>query len=148
MRSVVFLALVSTLSTPIQAQDTAAAAASAPAASKGVYSTAQADRGEKFYTKVCVECHEPFEFTSSLFDKEWIGKTAFDFFDLVKSTMPDDKPGTLARSDVIDVLSYILKLNQYPSGQTDLPDDDEKLKQIQIDARPAPPPPGAAGARR
>jgi hypothetical protein len=45
-------------------------------------------------------------------------------------------------------LSYILKLNQYPAGEADLPDDDEKLKQIQIDARPAPPPSPPARFRR
>jgi mono/diheme cytochrome c family protein len=129
------------------AQDTAVAAPPRPAASKGAYTAAQADRGEKVYAKICIECHEPFEFAGSLFDKEWLGKTAFDFFDLVKTTMPDDKPGTLKREDVVDVLAYILKLNQYPTGQDELPNDDEKLKVIQLDARPAPAPPSPARSR-
>jgi mono/diheme cytochrome c family protein len=148
MRIVGFLALFSVLASPAAAQDTAVAAPTGTPTSKGVYTAGQADRGEKVYTKICVECHEPFEFAGDLWDKEWLGKTAFDFFDLVKTTMPDDKPGTLNREDIVDVLAYILKLNSYPVGETDLPNDDEKLKLIQIDARPPAPPPPAARARR
>jgi mono/diheme cytochrome c family protein len=133
LRSLLLLALATTL----QAQDSTAAS-SVLAVSKGVYSAAQADRGEKVFQKVCVECHELGEFMESLFDKEWLGKTLFDFFDLVKTTMPDDKPGTLASEDVLDVIGYIFKLNAYPAGSADLPADPEKMKQIQIDARPAP----------
>ncbi|HJU73956.1 MAG TPA: cytochrome c [Gemmatimonadaceae bacterium] len=139
MRLVVpFCLFLLSASAPL-AQDTAVAAPPGTAVSKGVYTTSQADRGEKFFAKVCVECHETIEFSGSQFDKEWLGKTAFDFFDLVKTTMPDDKPGTLNRPDILDVMAYIFKLNTYPAGQADLPDDDEKLKLIQIDARPTPP---------
>jgi len=130
-------ALLLALATAAQAQDTTAAS-TALTVSKGVYSAAQADRGEKVFQKVCVECHEIGEFMQSLFDKEWLGKTLFDFFDLVKTTMPDDKPGTLASEDVLDVIGYIFKLNAYPAGSADLPADPEKMKLIQIDARPAP----------
>ncbi len=118
------------------------------AASKGAYSTGQAERGEKVFAKICVDCHEPFEFSGSLFDKAWLGKTVFDFFDLVRTTMPDDRPGTLTRDEVVDVLAYIFKLNAYPAGAADLPADDEKLRRIQIDARPATPPPPSRGTRR
>jgi S-disulfanyl-L-cysteine oxidoreductase SoxD len=135
------------LSAPLAAQDSAGASA-APVASKGIYGAGQAERGERYFAKVCIECHETFEFSARQFDKAWVGKTAFDFVDLVKTTMPDDKPGTLKREDIIDVLAYILKLNAYPAGP-DLPDDDEKLRTIQIDARPAAAPGGAAhGTRR
>jgi mono/diheme cytochrome c family protein len=131
----------------VAAQDTATAAPPGQLASKGVFSAGQAERGEKVYTKICVECHEPFEFVGNLWDKEWLGKTAFDFFDLVKTTMPDDKPGTLNSEDIVDVLAYILKLNSYPAGQADIPNDAEKLKLIQLDARPAPPSSPARSAR-
>lgn len=130
------LALIA-IATAVQAQDTTAAS-TVLTASKGVYSAVQAERGEKVFTKVCVECHERNEFMESLFDKKWLGKTLFDFFDLVKTTMPDDKPGTLASEDVLDVIGYIFKLNAYPAGSADLPADPEKMKQMQIDARPAP----------
>jgi mono/diheme cytochrome c family protein len=142
MRIVVSFALISAFVASAAAQDTASAPSGQPA-SKGVYSAGQADRGEKVYTKICVECHEPFEFAGNLWDKEWLGKTAFDFFDLVKTTMPDDKPGTLNSEDIVDVLAYILKLNSYPAGPADIPNDAEKLKLIQFDARPTPPAPSA-----
>jgi mono/diheme cytochrome c family protein len=129
--------LVLAVATTVQAQDSTAAS-TVLTVSKGVYSAAQAERGEKVFQKVCVECHELGEFMEGLFDKEWLGKTLFDFFDLVKTTMPDDKPGTLNSEDVLDVIGYIFKLNAYPAGSADLPADPEKMKQIQIDARPAP----------
>jgi mono/diheme cytochrome c family protein len=135
-------ALLLALATTAQAQDTTAAS-TVLTVSKGVYSAAQAERGEKVFTKVCVECHERGEFMESLFDKEWLGKTLFDFFDLVKTTMPDDKPGTLKSEDVLDVIGYIFKLNAYPAGSADLPAEPDKMKLIQIDARPAPSSPNA-----
>lgn len=142
MRIAVWTVLTSLAIAPVAlSQDTATAAPPTPATSKGVYSAGQAERGEKVFAKVCVECHETFEFSGREFDKAWLGKSVFDFFDLVKTTMPDDNPGTLAREDVVDVLAYIFKLNTYPTGPTDLPNDDEKLKQIQIDAKPSTPPP-------
>jgi mono/diheme cytochrome c family protein len=144
MRLVVCCSLLVLAAAPIRAQDSSAAPAG-PLASKGVYGAGQAERGERFFAKVCIECHETFEFSTRQFDKAWVGKTAFDFVDLVKTTMPDDKPGTLKREDIIDVLAYIFKLNAYPAG-ADLPDDDEKLRAIQIDARPAAPPGAAPGA--
>lgn len=143
MRFAVFFSLILLGSSPLGSQDTAVAAPAGSALSKGAYSASQADRGEKFFAKVCVECHETVELSGSQFDKEWLGKTAFDFFDLVKTTMPDDKPGTLNRTDILDVMAYVFKLNTYPAGPTDLPDDDAKLKLIQIDARPATPPPSS-----
>ncbi|MGQ0640609.1 MAG: c-type cytochrome [Gemmatimonadaceae bacterium] len=147
MKLVVSLVVISMAATAAASQDTATSTSPGTPASKGVYTAGQAERGGKVYTKICVECHEPFEFAGSLWDKSWLGKTAFDFFDLVKTTMPDDKPGTLAREDIVDVLAYILKLNSYPAGQSDIPNDDEKLKEIQFDARPAPPSASAAPAR-
>lgn len=148
MKSAVWCILTSLAVAPVAlSQDTATAAPPGLAASKGAYSASQAERGEKVFAKICVECHEPFEFSGSQFDKAWLGKTAFDFFDLVKTTMPDDKPGTLKGEDVVDVLAYIFKLNTYPPGPAELPNDDEKLKLIQIDAKPPAPPP-ARSARR
>ncbi len=142
LRSVLILAIAATA----QAQDTTAAS-TVLSVSRGVYSAGQAERGDKVFQKVCVECHEIGEFMESLFDKEWVGKTLFDFFDLVKTTMPDDKPGTLKSEDVLDVIGYIFKLNAYPAGTAELPADPEKMKLIQIDARPAPPPPNAKRSR-
>lgn len=141
MRTVVWGILASLAMASVALSQDTATAAPTPATSKGVYSAVQAERGEKVFAKVCVECHETFEFSGREFDKAWLGKSVFEFFDLVKTKMPDDNPGTLPREDVVDVLAYIFKLNTYPAGPADLPNDDEKLKQIQIDAKPATPPP-------
>jgi mono/diheme cytochrome c family protein len=149
MKPAVFCALISGLFSSLAlAQDTTTPPPAATGASKGVYTAGQAERGEKLFGKICIECHESFEFSGTTFDKDWLGKSAFDFFDLVKTKMPDDNPGTLKREDVVDVLAYILKLNNYPPGPSELPNDDEKLKQIPFDAKPPTPPPPPNRARR
>jgi len=41
--------------------------------------------------------------------------------------MPDDDPGSLPRQNYIDVLTYILDLNDFPAGSADLMADTERL---------------------
>ena len=48
--------------------------------------------------------------------------------------MPKNKPGSLAREAVADITAYILSMNQYPAGSTDLTGDTQALRGIRIDA--------------
>ena len=53
--------------------------------------------------------------------------------------MPQDEPGTLSRQENSDIISYILSVNKFPSGKTELQQKTEQLKQIRIEAtRPDP----------
>ncbi len=43
--------------------------------------------------------------------------------DLIQNTMPADNPGTLPKPDYLDVLAYLLKTNEIPSGKKPLTAD-------------------------
>lgn len=103
-----------------------------------VYSPEQAARGETTYTKTCSRCHAPAlggkdeapALTGSGFMGGWNGLSLWELHDRVRTTMPTDTPGTYARQDIVDVIAYMLKFNQFPAGKNDLPSTDEELKAV------------------
>lgn len=110
--------------------------------SEGVYTQDQAKRGEDLYVQKCARCHgtdlhsgdsaPPLVGTDFL--SNWNQKTMGDLFERVRTTMPSDKPGSLNRQQVADILSYILNENKFPAGKDELSTQADALKQIQIDA--------------
>jgi len=98
----------------------------------GIYSASLADRGEETFRRSCGACHSPAEFTGPTFEVNWGGLTAFDIFEQLRTTMPMDNPGGLTRQEYLDVVSYLLRLNGYPAGESPLDGDDDALKRIGI----------------
>jgi mono/diheme cytochrome c family protein len=112
----------------------------------GVYTEAQAKRGELVYRQNCAACHgmalEGIETAGPLagarFTANWNGVTVGDLLERVRVSMPLDRPGTLSRQQTADVLAYVLSVNRFPAGKTELARQTELLKQIKFDAtRPA-----------
>ncbi len=91
--------------------------------SVGVYTAAKAERGKAVYTAVCAECHELEDFTHPDFRAEWNGVSLYEFFEKVRTTMPDENPGTLAREQYVDVVTYVLQLNELPEGPAEFTGD-------------------------
>ncbi|HEV2484918.1 MAG TPA: cytochrome c [Terracidiphilus sp.] len=118
------------------------AAQAPPSVWDGVYTQEQAKRGETAYVERCARCHRddlssgdsvpPLAGTEFL--STWNTKTVGDIFDRIRTTMPSDKPGTLTRQLDSDILAYILSVNKFPAGNTELGTQTELLKQIQFDA--------------
>lgn len=99
--------------------------------SEGVYTAAQATRGEKVTTEVCSMCHSPKEdWTRDGFLNIWSGKPVKDLVHNLRETMPEDMPGSLSAQQYADVVAYILKLNGMPTGSSELKSDDESLSTI------------------
>ena len=98
----------------------------------GVYTTEQAARGETTFKGVCASCHAEAQFTGATFQKAWSNRPVFAFFDQIKTAMPQDNPGGLSRAEYLAVITYIFKLNNYPTGTAELPDDDGALRQIRF----------------
>lgn len=90
----------------------------------GVYTTAQAARGEAAYTKTCAECHDlSFDGTpveGSGFIDNWREFPLNVLYTFISTTMPQDYPGELSADGYRDVLAYLLKRNGYPAGKSDL----------------------------
>ena len=108
----------------------------------GVYTEAQATRGEALYYQRCGACHGPSleggDMTSALvggvFTSTWNDLPLSDLFERIRITMPLNQPSTLSRQQTADVLSFLLKANKWPAGQNELPRELEPLKDIQIQA--------------
>lgn len=99
-------------------------------ANEGVYTDAQATRGEATFQDQCASCHAPGEFTSDDFLKKWTGKPLHELYSTVSETMPMDSPGTLKPQQYTDLVSYLLKLNKFPAGQEELNGGADGLKAI------------------
>jgi mono/diheme cytochrome c family protein len=106
----------------------------------GVFSEAQAYRGEKVADTMCIGCHGAGltggdsgpKLVGERFMEDWNGKSVGDLFGWILEKMPDDAPGTLKKEDVASAIAYILKQNSMPTGKQDLPADADALAPIAI----------------
>jgi mono/diheme cytochrome c family protein len=112
----------------------------APAATvwDGVYTDEQAARGEVLYQKECASCHldnlrgdglAP-GLIADAFTYRWQDGPLSDLFIVLKATMPESRPASLTDQEYLDVVAYLLKKNEYPSGQRELGKNPDDLKQI------------------
>jgi len=109
----------------------------------GVYSDAQAKRGEALYTDRCSTCHAPDlsgidqapPLTGGDFAMNWTDLSMNDLFERIHVSMPADKPGSLTPQEVADVIAFVLQKNAMPAGAAELPADAESLKTIKYLAK-------------
>ena len=99
----------------------------------GVYTAAQADRGEVLFRGQCASCHAPNRFTDDLFYSSFAGKPLWEMFDIISDTMPGDNPASLKAEEYADVIAYLLKLNAFPTGAVDLAPTKDVLIAIQME---------------
>ena len=120
-----------------RAQDSSASppATNGKSVLKGVFTDAQAARGDNEHQSFCTSCHSTTNYVSAAFTKAWVGRTVFDLFEQLRTTMPDDSPGSLSQQQYIDIVAYILKINGFPSGTDSLSTDPEALRVIKIEAK-------------
>ena len=110
----------------------------------GVYSEAQAFRGEKVADTTCIGCHGPKldggdsgpKLVGEMFLAGWTSQSVGVLFDWLREAMPAEAPGTLSKDDAAAVIAYILQLNKMPAGKVDLPTDRDALGRIGIVAAP------------
>jgi len=107
----------------------------------GVYTDAQAGRGAKFYVSDCAGCHgkrlEGIDDAPSLAGKEfmdsWDGRTLGALLAQMRK-MPRDAPGRLSAAEYADTMAYILSVNKFPAGKSDLPQEIEALRPVRLEA--------------
>ncbi len=106
-------------------------------ASSGVYTAEQADRGKNVFGSICTSCHNTGSQSGATFAKKWNGVLVAELYRVMSEDMPKDDPGSLTTKERIDVIAYLLKLNDLPAGKDELPADPEQLKKIVIDLKGA-----------
>jgi len=92
---------------------------------QGVYTTAQAARGAKLFESNCTKCHREPGGTAPVLAGERFTKTFSDatlqtVFTTIKTTMPRDAPGSLADAEYVDLVTHLLRINNYSDGMSEL----------------------------
>jgi mono/diheme cytochrome c family protein len=108
----------------------------------GVYTEEQAARGNTGFNARCASCHganldgtgEAPALTGAKFLSDFDGLSLGDLFDRIRTTMPQDNPGSLTRDQVAEILAFLLKANGLPAGSKELDRRSEYLKAIGFSA--------------
>jgi len=107
----------------------------------GVYTEEQAKRGQPLYQQKCASCHgdkmtggeSAPPLTGGQFLSNWNGLTLDVLFERIRLTMPSDNPARVPKPAKADILAYLLSMNTFPPGKTELQYKPELLKQILIE---------------
>ena len=99
----------------------------------------QQARGKAVYNDKCASCHmenlkgstETPPLTGDQFWSNWETYSANNLVEQIRTTMPEDNPGSLTRQQYVDITAYILKTNEV-AFTGDLPMDADSLKKVTI----------------
>ncbi|GLK68337.1 c-type cytochrome [Hansschlegelia plantiphila] len=112
-------------------------AGSAAMAAEGPYTQAQLDKGKSEYNGACRQCHAK-EGAGALgpalkgdaFLKVFGGKPVAELRDYIHTNMPQNAPGSLTEDQLNVLTAYILSLNGFTPGQTEMSADSAKGAQL------------------
>ena len=104
----------------------------------GVYTEAQASRGAALFDKECAGCHGPSgegggiapALAGAAFSTNYDGQTVGDLFDRNRTTMPVGREGQLGALQNAEITAFMLRVNTFPPGLTELPAQSLLLRQI------------------
>ena len=95
--------------------------------SEGVYSAVQGSRGQQLYKAQCASCHgNALEGTSGPplagdgFLATWGARPLVNLVDKIQKTMPFTLPGSLSRSQSMELAAYVLQADKFPAGTAEL----------------------------
>lgn len=125
-----------------QTASTGAARSATPRSTRdGVFTAAQAERGELAF-RACTYCHgrdlrggdDPPgpALKGEIFMQKWSQRPLGELFDRIAETMPRDRPGTLEPQAYADILAYVLSANRLPAGASELPPVSDTLRDILV----------------
>jgi mono/diheme cytochrome c family protein len=108
----------------------------------GVYTSAQAARGEATFNRSCLACHRN-GLQGSRFLERWREDTLASLFDFMRTKMPVDSPGSSSEDEYLDIIAYVLASNHFPDGAQELRASAAAGIQVVGKDGPAPLPSGA-----
>lgn len=100
------------------------------------FGDAQAQRGNVLYERHCSVCHgarleggSAVPLRAPVFRARWSHETHSldDLLYIVRTQMPYGEPNKLSKLEYLDIVAFILKVNDYPGGGADLPLDSNIL---------------------
>jgi mono/diheme cytochrome c family protein len=118
------------------------ASAYAQADPQGYYTKTQADAGQAVFNQVCAICHGDHlqgGVGPALAGKEFLSVSQFQqvtaeyFYHFMSTHMPLNAPGSLSKTQYLNIMAYFLEANGYSSGSQPLTANDEELKGIKIE---------------
>jgi mono/diheme cytochrome c family protein len=102
----------------------AACSEPAPTSSEdGIFTAAQAERGEGLFNTHCVRCHSIQEFRGPAWNSIWAAAPLSTLYVRIANTMPLDQPGSLGSSEATAITAHILAANGMPAGEEMLSGD-------------------------
>ncbi len=96
------------------------------------YTSRQATRGDGLFRDNCVSCHSASEFAGASFQRRWRNRAVGDIYEFVLYSMPDDNPGGLPEQTYADIVAYMLSMNDFPAGDSELPTSLEALMEMMM----------------
>jgi mono/diheme cytochrome c family protein len=103
----------------------------------GVYSDAQAARGQTLYAQRCAGCHGPAlagaqapPLAGEAFVAKWRMEPLSALFIKIRYTMPPAATAPLTSEQGVELVAHILKTNALPAGTTELPAADMETSAI------------------
>lgn len=106
----------------------------------GSFTEAQAERGAEGYSARCAGCHgadlrgdsHASGLVGMSFMFVWEGRTLGELYGKIRNEMPADQPRSLSKGAYADILAFILKSNEFPAGDKELPGDEKALEKLTI----------------
>lgn len=108
----------------------------------GYYTNAQAQAGKDVYYKVCAVCHgQNLQGGAgpALAGQQFLSVSQFQnidagyFYRFMSTHMPLNAPGSLSKTQYLDLLAYLLQVNGYASGSHEITADNQELNGIKIE---------------
>ena len=96
------------------------------------FTTAQANRGRDTFRATCTECHYSSEFSDSQFKFKWSRRAAGNLYQVIETEMPETDPGSLSPTQVVELVSYMLRMNGFEPGEDELSADRAVLDGISL----------------
>lgn len=113
-------------------------AATPALAAEGPFNQAQLDKGSAEYNTHCRTCHAAKgkgalgpALTGDVFKGRFGGQSVSDVANWIHQNMPQTAPGSLKDEQLYPLMAYILSLNGYTPGQTELTAESGKSVNIE-----------------
>jgi mono/diheme cytochrome c family protein len=102
---------------------------------EGVFTAAQAARGEQVYTQHCTGCHAVGNYAGQALLTKWGSGRLSDIYRDIATSMPPANPGGLSAGDYAAIVAYFLRETGYTMSAADeaLPGDSFQLNRFVID---------------